>query len=155
MYVSTWYTNQQRVSLFRNSSVAAVPGLNLLTGDWNPTQNDADRSTFREFHDDPSSELVDPSVRGELYRWHDTSLWRSNLRSYDVVSTAVEEAPTLPHGRERLLSLKSGRDRTSWVPFHTGIEYGTELRIAVAYSGEMDAAGDALGVYEYIFLAGE
>lgn len=82
--------------------------------------------------------------------WHDTSAWRANHRSYDLVSGVAADMADLPCGTERLLVLAARRPLTSWVPFATYVP-SDPLRIAVAFSGDLDSRRPH--VYRYVFEA--
>ena len=154
VYVSTRHKDDQPLSLFRNSAAAAVPLLWRLFNNWTRPPGSSDRGTFRVFHGDRELAAgVDATSQDNLTRWHDTSAWLANSPSHDLVSGAVADATTLPYGAERLLTLRGGRPRTSWVSFDTYTpSAGGELRVAVAYSGDLDNLG--LRVYLYVFQAG-
>ncbi len=152
VYASTRYTDEQPLWLFRNNAGAGIPFVGSLLGDWNRTPDASGLnpdSAFREYH---RSRPDDPSVApwNNLTDWHDTSAWLANSGSYDLVVGAVDDLPLLPYGSERLLVLAARRPLTSWVPFTTRAPSGqNELRIAVAYSGDLDNLGPY--VYQYVF----
>ena len=153
-YVSTQYRDDQPLWLFRNSAVAEVPVISRLFGDWSrtPDASGADPdNAFKEFHrglpTDPNS-----APWNNLADWHDTSAWRANHSSYDLVSSATADLTVLPYGTERLLVLAARRPLTSWVSFTSHLSSrGDLLRIAVSYSGDLDSRGPR--VYRYVFEA--
>ena len=149
-YISSRRMDGQELSLFRNSAAAGVPFFEKLTGSWRSSAG-SDSESFRIFHRD-RSRAIDGALRDLLSRWHDTSVWLPNATSYDVVSAAVADPAPLPNGAERLLMLQGRRPQASWVPFETHVpSAGSDLRIAVAYSGDLDGPG--LRVYQYLFVA--
>lgn len=161
VYVSTRHKDGQPLSLFRNSAAAGVPVLWRLFDDWiRPTGRSgrSGRNIFRAFHGDDELETdvtIDDTSRANFSGWHDTSAWFPNTPSRLLVSQAVADTTTVPHGAERLLLLQGARPRTSWVPFGTlAPAAGSELRVAVAYSGDLDTF-NALQVDEYVFEIGE
>ena len=154
VYASTQYRDDQPLWLFRNSAIAEVPLLSRLFGDWSrtPDASGADPDdAFKDFHD---SLPADPNIApwNNLADWHDTSAWRTNRSSYELVSGAAVDLMSLPYGTERLLVLAAQRPLTSWVAFTTYTPSGQEqLRVAVAYSGDLDSRGPR--VYRYVFEA--
>ncbi len=154
VYVSTQYRDNQPLWLFRNSAVAEVPVISRLFGDWSrtPDASGADPdNAFKEFH---RSLPIDPNSApwNNLADWHDTSAWRANHSSYDLVSGAAADLTVLPYGTERLLVLAARRPFTSWVSFTSYVPSGEDpLRIAVSYSGDLDSRGPR--VYRYVFEA--
>ena len=153
-YVSTQYRDDQPLWLFRNSAVAEVPVISRLFGDWSrtPDASGADPdNAFKEFH---RGLPTDPNrvPWNNLADWHDTSAWRANHSSYELVSGAVANLTVLPYGTERLLVLAAGRPLSSWVSFTSYVPSGEDrLRIAVSYSGDLDSRGPR--VYRYVFEA--
>ncbi|MCY4673843.1 MAG: hypothetical protein OXD43_08800 [Bacteroidetes bacterium] len=152
VYVSTKYRDKQPLWLFRNNAAAGLPFVGNLLGNWSRTPDasglDPDEA-FREFHrslpEDPSEPPWD-----NLTTWHDTSVWLSNVSSYELVVGATNSLPVLPYGSERLLRLAGHRPLTSWVPFTTRAPSGqNELRIAVSYTGDLDNLGP--DIYQYVF----
>ena len=68
------------------------------------------------------------------------------------MSGAAADLTVLPYGTERLLVLAARRPFTSWVSFTSYVPPGEDpLRIAVAYSGDLDSRGPR--VYRYVFEA--
>ena len=152
VYISTKYKDKQPLWLFRNGVSAGIPFLGNLLGDWNRTPDasglDPD-DAFKEFHRSLPDNLSD-APWNNLIDWHNTSAWFSNVRSYELVVGAIEDLPILPYGSERLLRLAGHRPLTSWVPFTTRIpSMQNELRVAVAYTGDLDSVGPY--VYQYRF----
>ena len=154
VYASTQYRDDQPLWLFRNNVVAQLPFVGRLLGDWSraPGTSGTDPDQlFREFHGNPLENPGEAPWKS-LVHWHDTSAWRTNKPSYELVSITAASSESLPHGTERLLVLASRRPLTSWVPFtsHAPSTDG-RLRIAVSYSGDLDALGPR--VYRYEFVA--
>ena len=152
VYASTQYRDEQPLWLFRNNAGAVIPFVGSLLGDWNRTPGASGvnpDAAFREYH---RSRPDDPFVApwNNLTDWHDTSAWLANSESYDLVVGAVDDLPLLPYGSKRLLVLAARWPLTSWVPFTTRASSGqNELRVAVAYSGDLDSLGPH--VYQYVF----
>ncbi len=153
VYASTQYKDDQPLWLFRNNVVAQVPFVGRLLGDWSRAPGtfgtDPDQ-LFREFHSGPpknSSEA--PWIN--LVHWHDTSAWRTNKPSYELVSVTISNSTFLPYGTERLLVLASRRPLTSWVSFTSYTPSpNNRLRVAVSYSGNLDMLGPKVYRYEFV-----
>ena len=152
VYASTRYRDDQPLWLSRNAAAAGIPFVGKLLGDWSRTPDDSGidpDEAFTRFHRDRS---VDANAVPwtNLIDWHDTSAWLANRSSYELVSSALTEATLLPNGTERLLLLAARRPLTSWVSLTTRTPSGSDtLRVAVAYSGDLDTLGP--GVYHYAF----
>ena len=154
VYVSTKYMDEQPLWLVRNNAAAGFPFFGKLLGDWNRTPDasgsDPDEA-FRKFHHSrPDDDDLSDAPWNNLVDWHDTSAWLTNVSSYELVVSATNGLSLLPYGSERLLRLVGGRPLTSWVPFTTRTpSRQNELRVAVAYTGDLDAIGPH--VYQYVF----
>lgn len=141
VYISTRYTTDQPLSLFRSG------GFPVLTADdWGDGrsrgQADALAGDFREYHRKRSSSQE--TLFDDLNRWHDGNT------SYGLVSGALGNSTRLPNGGERLLTLLPLRPFKSWVRFSSHVPAaGDTLRVAVAYSGDVESLGAR--AYEYIF----
>jgi len=141
VYVSTRYTTNQPLSLFRSG------GFPLLTAlDWGDGrgrgQADAVADDFRSYHEDRSS--IQGALARDLNRWHDGNA------TYSLVSGALTSSVRLPNGAERLLTLLSRRPRKSWVRIVSQVPaVGDTLRVAVAYSEDANDLGPH--AYEFIF----
>ena len=151
VYASTQYREDQPLWLFRNSALAEVPLIRRLFGDWSRTPDASGAQPVDAFRDFHGSLPSDPTTApwNNLADWHDTSAWRTNRSSYELVSGATADLTFLPYGTERLLVLAAQRPLTSWVAFTTYMPSGQELRVAIAYSGDLDSRGPH--VYRYLF----
>ena len=152
VYVSTQYRDDQPLWLSRNSAIAQVPFVGRLLGDWSraPGASGADPDeSFREFHD-TLPEDPDGAPWNNLAHWHDTSVWLTNRRSYELVSVTAAEADFLPYGTERLLVLAARRPLASWIPFTSYAPSPQDrLRVAVSYSGDLEMLGPRVHRYEF------
>lgn len=152
VYVSTRYSEDQPLWLFRNASAAGVPFVGRLLGDWSrvPDASGVDVDDgFRVFHRGRAAD-ASSTMWNNLAAWHDTSVWFSNSSSYELVSAAAASLELLPHGTERLLVLAARRPLASWVTFTSyAPSAGDRLDVAVSYSGDLDRLGPR--VYRYLF----
>ena len=151
VYVSTRHMDEQPLWLFRNNTVP-ISLFGRRLGNWNRTPDasglDPD-DAFRKFHRSRPEDLSD-APWNYLVGWHDTSAWLPNVGSYELVVGAINGLSVLPYGAERLLRLRADRPFTSWVPFTTRApSEQNELRVAVAYSGDLETIGPY--VYQYVF----
>ena len=130
VYVSTRFTEQQELSLFRRG---------FLLGRTDDTVGDLD-----EFADDFRAYHGRPKRPSKLEDYLDS--WHERLTSYDLVTDAVSTPRiNLPYGSERLLTLLPLRPWKSWVRIVGEVLDGRTLRVAVAYSGT------GTRTYEYTF----
>lgn len=130
VYVSTRFTEQQRLSLFRRG---------FVLGRTDDTVGDLD-----EFADDFRAYHGRPRRPSKLEDYLDS--WHERLTSYDLVTDAVSTPRiNLPYGSERLLTLLPLRPWKSWVRILGEVLEGRTLRVAVAYSGT------GTRTYEYTF----
>ena len=136
VYVSTRFTDQKHLSLFRSGIVSedqsrARPLAGLI-------------DDFQAYHGDGDRHLpAAPELEEDLESWHRRST------SYNLVSDAVVVDHNLPFGSERLLTLLPLRVRKSWVRITGQIPLEAEtLDVVVAYSGDRSAGAHA---YRYWF----
>lgn len=152
VYSSTRYREDQPLWLFRNSAAAQIPFVGRLVGDWSrlPDRSGTDPvEAFREFHGTLPADIEDTRW-SHFVAWHDTSVWRANRSSHELVSSAMADAPLLPFGTERLLVLAPRRPLTSWIRIDSRAPSTQgEFRIAVAFSGDLESRGPH--VYQYVF----
>ena len=142
VYVSTRYSTNQPLSLFRSG------GLPLLTAlDWGDARvrgqvDEVAGGVFRSYHEDRSS--TGGPLPEDLNRWHDGNA------TYSLVSGALGSSTRLPNGAERLLTLLPLRPFKSWVRLSSQVpSEGSTLRVSVAYSVDAEDVGPH--AYEYIF----
>ena len=120
VYVSTRFTEQQELSLYRRGFVLG--------------RTDDTLGGLDEFADDFRAYHRRPSRPSELKDYLDS--WHERLTSYDLVTDAVSTPRlNLPYGSERLLTLLPLRLSKSWVRIVSEVLEGRTLRVAVAYSG--------------------
>ena len=155
VYAATNYRNDQPLWLFRNAAIN-LPVIRSLLGNWSRLADASGHppvKTFVEFHGGSPPNNLGDSQWKDLVRWHDTSLWLANKKTYDLVSglVALEGTPGLKLGTERLLLLRGNRPKLSWVPLITEPpRKGEKLWVTLAFSGDLDERGPKS--YSYIFV---
>ena len=137
IYVSTSYTEDQQLSVFRNGYFedsrfipAAFKTIHefLSSGSTSKTPQES----FKNYH--LGSGPVSNNVREILASWHENSFWHEETYPYVKRTLSIKHKPLL--AAERLIRLSSNRPLTSWIRFTSHIEEGSMLRMTLYYSGE-------------------
>lgn len=150
-YISTSYTEEQPLSVYRNGFLPQnlisdlVEGIFPIFKSFNESfcddnescRDDSDitpHEAFREYHRNKKN--AKPPYRETLTKWHALTVGQRD--TYDFVRGALGSYPHPPVAAERLIKIRSSRPKTSWVPFNSRIRHGHTLSMVLSYSGEND-----------------
>ncbi len=137
VYVSTSYTEDQQLSVFRNGyfkNAEYVPHAFRTIHEFltSGSTSKNPQESFRDYH--LGSGTIDNGVKQILASWHEKFLWQEDTYIYVKKALLVKPRPVL--AAERLIRVRSDRPLTSWIGFTSNIEGGSMLRMTLSYSGE-------------------
>ena len=137
VYVSTSYTEDQQLSVFRNGyfkNAKYVPRAFRTIHEFltSGSTSKNPQESFQDYH--LGSGTIDDNVREILASWHEKLLWQEDTYIYVKKALLVKPRPVL--AAERLIRVRSDRPLASWIEFTSNIEGGSMLRMTLSYSGE-------------------